>query len=266
MRGMKVVRMIKDQSTVASERVADILAERILAGDLVPGARIKQDELAVELQSSRIPVRDALRMLEARGLVTMRANAGARVTSLTRRDLEVSYEIRERIEPLLLADSVPNLTDQDLADLCDVIDRNERNADVDQAIALGREFHWITYRRHSCPLLAQIVERVWDTTQSYRRAYMRLALVSGGNGGESGGRTHDIEHRLLYDAIAKREVETAQAALVLHIRRMRTSVLRLGSSLERSGRRSGAVPGSSKPSKRLTGLYTTSLRASGCGG
>ncbi|MFD1960839.1 GntR family transcriptional regulator [Novosphingobium panipatense] len=136
---------------VASQRVADILAERILSGDLAPGARIKQDELAEELATSRIPVRDALRILEARGLVTMRANAGARVTSLTRRDLEVSYEIRERIEPLLLADSVPHLTDADVADLRDVMERNARTTDVDEAIALGREFHWITYRRHSVP-------------------------------------------------------------------------------------------------------------------
>ena len=217
--------MQKDQSIVASQRVADILAGRILAGDLAPGARIKQDELADELETSRIPVRDALRMLEARGLVTMRANAGARVASLTRRDLEVSYEIRERIEPLLLADSVPHLTGEDIADLRAVMERNEGVRDVDEAIALGREFHWISYRRHNTPLLAQIVERVWDTTQSYRRAYMQLAM---GAGGGAGGRTHDIEHRLLFDAIAKREVETAQAALVLHIRRTRTGLLRYG--------------------------------------
>lgn len=226
--------MIKDQSIVASQRVADILAERILSGDLAPGARIKQDELADELRTSRIPVRDALRMLEARGLVTMRANAGARVTTLTRRDLEVSYEIRERIEPLLLADSVPNLTDQDLADLRAVMERNEGVTDVDEAIALGREFHWISYRRHNTPLLAQIVERVWDTTQSYRRAYMKLAMSAGWSG-TGGSRTHDIEHQLLYDAIAKREVETAQAVLVMHIRRTRIGLVRHGHLLSGAG-------------------------------
>lgn len=229
--------MTKDPSLlagqgVASQRVADILAERILSGDLAPGARIKQDELADELSTSRIPVRDALRMLEARGLVTMRANAGARVTSLTRRDLEVSYEIRERLEPLLLADSVPHLTDQDIADLRVVMQRNESVTDVDEAIALGRQFHWITYRRHSTPLLAQMVERVWDTTQSYRRAYMKLAI---GNTTTGGGRTHDIEHQLLFDCIVKREVETAQAALVMHIRRTRIGLVRYGHLLSGAG-------------------------------
>lgn len=206
-------------SSAASQRIADILAERILAGDLAPGARIKQDELAAELDTSRIPVRDALRMLEARGLVVMRPNAGARVASLTMRDLEISYEIRERIEPLLLAESMPRLTEGDFADLKAVMKRNEQVTDIDEAIALGREFHWITYRRHETPLLAQIVERVWDTTQSYRRAYLKLAFASG-------SRTHDVEHQLLYDAIVRGEVETAQAALVLHIRRTRIGLQR----------------------------------------
>ena len=211
--------MIKEPSTVASQRVADILAERILSGDLAPGSRIKQDELADELRTSRIPVRDALRMLEARGLVTMRANAGARVTELTTRDLVISYEIRERIEPLLLAESIPNLTEADFADLRDVIARNEVCTDLDEAMALGREFHWISYRGHQAPLLAQIVERVWDTTQSYRRAYLKLA-IGGGN------RTHDVEHQLMYDAIVRGDVEVAQAVLVLHIRRTRQGLTR----------------------------------------
>lgn len=213
--------MNKDQPNVASQRVADILARRILTGELPPGTRIKQDEFAEELETSRIPVRDALRMLEARGLVTMRANAGARVTSLTERDLEISYEIRERIEPLLLAESVPNLTESDIADLRAVMERNEHVTDIDEAIALGREFHWISYRRHNTPLLAQIVERVWDTTQSYRRAYLKLVF-------SEEGRVHDLEHRLMFDAISRREVETAQAALVMHIRRTRTRLVHHG--------------------------------------
>ncbi|MFD1961786.1 hypothetical protein ACFSHP_27045 [Novosphingobium panipatense] len=46
---------------------------------------------------------------------------------------------------------MPHLTDADVADLRDVMERNARTTDVDEAIALGREFHWITYRRHRSP-------------------------------------------------------------------------------------------------------------------
>ena len=211
--------MSKDQASVASQRVADVLAERILSGSLAPGSRIKQDELADELSTSRIPVRDALRMLEAKGLVIMRANAGARVATLSLRDLEMSYEIRERIEPLLLADSVPNLTAADIADMRAVLEALDGERDVDRAVSLGREFHRISYRRHNTPLLAQMVERLWDTTQSYRRAYLKMAKGSG-------TKTHDTEHWLMFDAIERGEIGTAEAALVMHIRRTRNRLVK----------------------------------------
>jgi len=208
----------------ASEWVADIIAGRILAGELVPGSRIKQDALAEELATSRIPVRDALRILEARGLVTMRANAGARVVVLTRRDVEISHEIRERIEPLLLAESVPHLTDDDIEELRAVLERGQHTVSAAEAIALGREFHHITCRRHAAPLLAQIVERVWDTTQSYRLACLKRAMAEGARMAD----LYDHEYRMLYDAAARREVETAQAALVLLIRRTHSDLVRYG--------------------------------------
>ena len=211
----------QDQASVASQRVADELAGQLLSGQLPPGTRIKQDELAARLNTSRIPVRDALRILESRGLVTMRANAGARVASLSMRDLETSYEIRERIEPLLLAESIPRLTDADIEGLARVLAELEGQPAVDRAVALGREFHEVTYRGHRTPLLAQMVERLWDVTQSYRRAYVGLAR-------DTGIKAHDMEHWLIFDAIQRREVEPAQAALVLHIRHTRTRLLASG--------------------------------------
>ncbi|MCX7863480.1 MAG: GntR family transcriptional regulator [Novosphingobium sp.] len=209
--------MSRTPTSVASQRIADVLAGRILSGELAPGARIKQDELAEELATSRIPVRDALRILESRGLVTMRANAGARVASLSLHDLAMSYEIRERLEPLLLADSIPHLSKADIAEMFDVLERLEAVSDLDEAVALGRKFHWITYRGHRSALLAQLVERVWDTTQSYRRAYLAMARMRGGGSVEA-------EHRMLAEAIARGEVEIAQATLVLHIRRARNGL------------------------------------------
>jgi len=76
--------------TVASQRIAETVRERILTGQLKPGARIRQDELAGELSSSRLPVREALRILQSGGLVTLKSNRGAWVTSLDQRDCELS--------------------------------------------------------------------------------------------------------------------------------------------------------------------------------
>lgn len=214
-----------DQTTMVSQRVADIIAERILSGQLRPDARIKQDELAAELNISRIPVRDALRILETRGLVSLRANAGARVTSFTIRDLEISYKVREQLEPMLLAESVPNLTDADIEDMREILAELVRVDDVEDFLPLDRAFHWASYRRANAPQLTQIVERLWDTTQSYRRAYAKLAI-------KNGGRILRTEHELLFGALERREVETAQVTLVMHIRRTRIGLVNYGYLLE----------------------------------
>jgi DNA-binding GntR family transcriptional regulator len=209
-----------EQSPVASQRVADVVAERILAGQLKPGDRIKQDELANELNLSRIPVRDALRILETRGLVSLRANAGARVTSLTLRDMELSYRIRELLEPMLLAESIPHLTDADFAVMREVKAKLEKVADADAYMPLARDFHWAAFGRHQAPLLAQIVERLWDTTHHYRRIYAELALRN--------AELMDVmraERDLLFGAIVRREVDLAPRILSAHIRRTHIGLL-----------------------------------------
>lgn len=208
------------RSKVASEWIADVLADRILTGQLKPGDRIKQDELAADLDISRIPVRDALRILETRGLVSLKANSGARVSSLSPKDMEMSYQIRETVDPLLLADSMPGLTEDDLEEMAGIKLRMETTDDVDEFLVLNRLFHWTSFRRHSAPVLAQISERLWDTTHSYRRTYASRAL-------------QDAERRavmcaerdLLFGSIRRREFDLAPRLLAVHIRRTRVGLL-----------------------------------------
>lgn len=204
-------------SPVASQRVAEVLRERILSGRLQPGARIKQDDLADELSTSRIPVREALRMLETRGLVEVRSNSGAWVSQMYLHDLTMSYQIRERIEPLLLADSMPRLTADDMDELRDLHRRIESNDDLETFMILDRELHWRTYAGHRTPQLANMVERLWDTTQHYRRQFARLM-------GAQGAWAVNAEHRLLVDAIAARDEGSATRVLALHIQRTRTEL------------------------------------------
>jgi DNA-binding GntR family transcriptional regulator len=206
-----------EPSSVVSQRVADVLAERILAGALPPGARIKQDELAEEFVTSRIPVREALRILETRGLVVLKANAGAWVSSMSLRDLELSYEIRQRIEPLLLAESLPRLTAEDVDRMAELQDQIEANDGVERFLDLDRAFHWTSYSRHEAPHLAAMVARLWDTTESYRRAYVQLS-------GSQGSWVIGAEHRLLLEATRARDLDSATAVLALHIQRTRVSL------------------------------------------
>jgi DNA-binding GntR family transcriptional regulator len=207
------------RAAVASQRIADQLRERILSGALPPGARIKQDEIAAELHTSRLPVREALRILQSAGLVTLRANQGAWVTSMDLRDCQLSYRIRERIEPLLLAESAPGLTDDDLAELDELRTRVEQTEDVEQFLMLDRRLHWTTYRHHGADDLAAMVARLWDTTQHYRRAFTGLTLARR-------SWVINAEHRLLIEALRDRDVPLAEQILSLHIRRTREELSR----------------------------------------
>ena len=204
---------------VASQRIADILAERILAGELAPGTRIKQDELADELSASRIPVREALRILDSRGLVTLRANAGAWVAEMSLHDLGLSYQIRERIEPLLLAESLPSLSDLEVDRMREIQAEIESNDDIERFLVLDRAFHWASYSGARAPQLTLMVERLWDTTQHYRRAFSRMI-------GTDRAWVVNSEHQLLVEAVAARNLENASTVLSMHIRRTRVELAR----------------------------------------
>lgn len=212
-----MVRDVGAGQPVASQRIADIIAARILSGALSPGARIIQEELADEFRASRIPVREALRILETRGLVALRANAGAWVAQMTLHDLGLSYEIRERIEPLLLIDSMALLGADDLDEMSRVQDQIEDNLDVEEFLRLDREFHWTSYKRHRAPHLASIIERLWDTTQHYRRAFVELTQ-------SHGSWIITAEHRLLLESLRSGDAETASTVLEMHIRRTRLAL------------------------------------------
>ena len=97
------------RDNVASHRIAESLRTAILDGSYRPGERIRQEDVAARSGASRIPVREALRMLAAEGLVTLVANSGAWVTRLTMAECAELYLIRERLEPLLLRTSMPRL-------------------------------------------------------------------------------------------------------------------------------------------------------------
>ncbi|TCM38718.1 GntR family transcriptional regulator [Novosphingobium sp. ST904] len=210
-----------DESDLAGDRVARIIAERIMTGRLAAGEPIKQDELAVELGTSRIPVRDALRILEKRGMVSLRANASAKVVSRTVEDMDVSYRIREVLEPMLLAESIPHLGEEAIDALRQLKDRLADDLGYEEYLALTREFHVLCFSGHRAPLLSHIIEWLWDTTYSYRAAFARMSVAD-----EERLRAMRVERELLFDAISHREVDLAQRIWAIQVRRTHKALLR----------------------------------------
>ncbi|MBZ5737930.1 GntR family transcriptional regulator [Nocardioides mangrovi] len=202
---------------VSSSRVAAYLREAILGGDLKPGDRIRQEEIAARLGASRLPVREALRMLEAEGLTEHEPHKGARVPRLTQHEVDVIYRMRERLEPLALVESLPQLGPADVERLEDVQRRIEDNDDLEKFLDLDREFHMLTYSGCAIEPLNQNVTRLWNSTQHYRRAYVAL-------GGQSRMWIVNAEHRLILDAVVRRDASDAERYLEGHIRRTRNEL------------------------------------------
>jgi DNA-binding GntR family transcriptional regulator len=206
---------------VASNRIADALRAAILDGSYGPGERIRQEDVAARSGASRIPVREALQLLQAEGLVTLVANSGAWVTRLTLAECAELYQIRERLEPLLLRASLPGLDDAVIARLADLAEVMERaGGDVDAFLRADREFHLASYSAAVPGETSQIIGRMWNSTQHYRREFTKLAAGQGGLGA-----TH-LEHRLLLDCLRREDADDAERVLVMHIRRTRLELSR----------------------------------------
>jgi DNA-binding GntR family transcriptional regulator len=204
---------------VTGTRVADELREAILSGAHPPGTRLRQEELAAEFGASRVPVREALRILESEGLVTMVANTGAWIARLSLDECVELYQVRERIEPLLLRYSIPQLGEEQVDRLAELAEAMQRTDDVEEFLALDREFHLDSYAGASTTYLGPIVLKLWNNTQHYRRAFTRLL------DGDSNRILHD-EHHMLVSAIREGDSDEAERVLFGHIRRTRLQLAR----------------------------------------
>jgi DNA-binding GntR family transcriptional regulator len=203
----------------AGARIAAELREAILSGEHAPGARIRQEDLAGRHGASRLPVREALRMLEAEGLVTLVANTGAWVAQLSLSECEEMYQIRERIEPLLLRLNVPLLSEESIDKLEVLADAMETSEDVEQFLRLDREFHLSCYTAAHTSVLGDTVLQLWNRTQHYRRAFTRVFR-------SEGDRSVHHEHQLMVSAIRRRDIDEAERVLAGHIRRTRLELAR----------------------------------------
>lgn len=198
----------------ASARVADALREAIVGGEYPPGSRIRQEAIAERFGASRVPVREALKALEADGLVTLVANTGAWVTRLSLAECEEVYQTRERVEPLLLRYSAPHLDEAELDELERLAERMAETSDVEEFLRLDREFHQRSYAGADTLVLGDLVRRLWNTTQPYRRAYTLMIDA------HSQRIVHD-EHHMLVTALRDHDIDTAERVIEGHIRRTR---------------------------------------------
>lgn len=205
----------EDDGRLLSARIADEIRSAVLSGEMRPGMRIRQELLAAKYGASRIPVREALKQLENEGLVVLAPNRGAWIADVNSEESIEVYKIREVVEPLAITESVPNLSDADIASLDETVRELERVTTLEGYIQLDREFHLRTYSRARMPQLLAMIERYWNSTQHFRREFVSETLA------RDGLPFSDPQHLLLMDAIRGRDAQGASSMVHLHIRRTR---------------------------------------------
>lgn len=194
--------------------------DRILSGELEPGARILQEAIAEEYGVSRLPVREALRLLESAGLLTLKPHSGAHVARIDVEEGMELYRLREAVEPLLIDESVRHLTDEQKDEIVRRAAAVEEHAgDPSRWLLEDREFHLATFEGARMGQTRELVQRFWNQTQHYRRAHIagmtreQLEIVH-------------MEHRLIVDAILRGDPREAAERQRSHIRRTRIDLVR----------------------------------------
>lgn len=150
--------MTVDAASIAS-RCHAILRERILAGELAPGARLHQEDLSRELGISRTPLREALGRLAADGLVDLLPNRGARVADVRPEDMAHAYEARLTIEPAAAALAARRGAPVDA--MRAAIAGHRAAADLPSAFDANRAFHLALVTAGGNPYLLRFAEALW---------------------------------------------------------------------------------------------------------
>ena len=189
----------------------EALRERILRGDYPEGEPLRQDALADELGVSRIPVREALRQLEAEGLVTFNPHRGAVVSSLSLDEINELFELRADIECELLTRAIPRTTKEQLERATDVLDEFQEALDAGEATRWGPlnwHFHAALYAPAERKFTMGVLQKLHQHSDRYFRMQVLLA---------HGGMRANEEHRAIANAVRGRDIASATQLMRAHI-------------------------------------------------
>ena len=159
--------------------VFNTLRQAILKGELKPGERLMEIQLADRLGVSRTPVREAIRKLELEGLVVMIPRKGAEVASITESDLQDVLEVRRALEELAGSKACERITKEELVKLKEASAEFEKiidSGDLTMIADADMHFHDIIYQATGNARLNQILNNIREQMYRYRMEYL-LSLI-----------------------------------------------------------------------------------------
>lgn len=206
--------------------VFNTLRQAIIKGELKPGERLMEIQLAQKLGVSRTPVREAIRKLELEGLVLMIPRRGAEVAKITKKDLVDVLQVRAALEELAVKDACDHITEEQLQELKTASEDFRRTLDGGNLVACAQadiNFHEVIYRATDNRRLVQLLNNLREQMYRYRMETLKdkrtyRALVS--------------EHETIRSALTRHDKDAAGEAIRIHIENQKKAIL---ASMEKQG-------------------------------
>ena len=200
--------------------VFNTLRQAILTGELKPGERLMEIHLANKLGVSRTPIREAIRKLELEGLVKMIPRRGAEVAQITEKSLQDVLEVRRNLDALCAELACERISNEEIAALeaaCKEFEEATQTKDARIIAAADVALHDIIIKATNNNRLVQLVNNLAEQMYRYRFEYIKDYSMH--------GRLVE-EHRIIFEAIQKKDKVTAAAAAVTHIDNQMESIAR----------------------------------------
>lgn len=197
----------KSEETLAA-RISRTLAGRIIAGEIEPGSRLRQDHVAAEFGASHVPVREAFRRLEAQGLAVSEPRRGVRVAAFDLGEVREVAEMRAALEVLALRHAAPHLTPAILNAAEEATRAGDNSVDVRAWEEANRRFHRLLAEPCGMPRLLAAIDDLHAASARFLFSAWRSDWEA---------RT-DHDHRAILAALRKGDIEAACATLARHVR------------------------------------------------
>ncbi|MCI8773816.1 MAG: GntR family transcriptional regulator [Lachnospiraceae bacterium] len=200
--------------------VFNTLRKAILTGELKPGERLLEIQLANQLGVSRTPIREAIRKLELEGLVIMMPRRGAEVAQITEKGLRDVLEVRRALDALcteLACDRITEEEKQRLRDACDEFEKATATGDATVIAAADVALHDIIVEATRNQRLIQLINNLSEQMYRYRFEYIK---------DENQHNNLVEEHRMIYESIVRCDKEGAAKAAKLHIDNQESSIIK----------------------------------------
>jgi DNA-binding GntR family transcriptional regulator len=198
--------------------VFNTLREAILKGDLKPGERLMELQLAAKLGVSRTPIREAIRMLEQEGLAVTMPRKGAEVAKMTLKDMEDVLEIREALDELAVRIACAKISEEQLARLIAVKEQFEnstRTGDVKRIAEADVSFHDVIYEATDNPKLVTLLNNLREQVYRYRVEYIK---------DPKNYPTLIAEHEAIVEGLKNRDQNAATLAMHAHVENQAVAV------------------------------------------